>query len=77
MNALPSIPPKATTMNSLAQITRQTLRLLPRAALLATLVVTPMLAVTHLQAGQQNVIEAPTPKKMGAGLVLLVSLQRA
>lgn len=77
MNAQTAIHPKAKTMNALAPITRQTLRLLPRAALLATLVVTPMLAVTHLQAGQQNVIEAPAPKKMGAGLVLLVSLQRA
>jgi hypothetical protein len=68
---------KEKTMNALAKIASQTLRMLLRAALLAMLVSAPMLVANQLEAGQQNVIEAPALKKMGAGLVILVSLQRA
>lgn len=64
-------------MNAIAKIATQTLRMLPRAALLAMLVSAPVLLASQLEAGQQNVIEAPATKKMGAGLVILVSLQRA
>lgn len=53
------------------------LRLLPRAVLLATLVAAPVLMVPKVNAGDRVTIEAPSQKKMGAGLVLLVSLQRA
>lgn len=60
-------------MNTLTRI----LRLLPRAALLAALVAAPALMVPKVNAGDRLTIEAPSQKKMGAGLVLLVSLQRA
>ncbi|MGI6851594.1 hypothetical protein [Mesorhizobium sp. 1B3] len=54
-----------------------TLRLLVRAAFLAGLVAAPLLMVPQVNAGDRVFIEAPGQKKMGAGLVLLVSLQRA
>lgn len=60
-------------MNTLTR----TLRLLPRAALLAALVAAPALMVPKVNAGDRVTIEAPSQKKIGAGLVLLVSLQRA
>lgn len=52
------------------------LRLLPRAVFLATLVAAPVLMVPKVNAGDRVTIEAPAQKKMGVGLVLLVSLQR-
>ncbi len=53
------------------------LRLAARATLITGLVTGPLLMVSHVNAGDKVIIEAPSPKKMGAGLVLLVSLQRA
>jgi hypothetical protein len=50
--------------------------LVPAGVLLA-LVLAPIALVTHVNAGDRVVIEAPTPAKKGMGLVLLVSLQRA
>jgi hypothetical protein len=52
------------------------LRLLPRAAIMLVLLAAPVLAVPSLQSGNGTTIEAPAMKKTGAGLVLLVSLQR-
>jgi hypothetical protein len=57
--------------------TRQCLRLLPKALLAMLVVSAPLLAVPSLRAADQTIIEAPAMKKMGAGLVLMVSLQRA
>lgn len=54
-----------------------TLRLLVRAAFVAGLVAAPLSMVPQVNAGDRAIIEAPGQKKMGAGLVLLVSLQRA
>jgi len=51
-------------------------RLLPRAAVLLLLLAAPVLAVPALQSAGHATIEAPTMKKNGAGLVLLISLQR-
>lgn len=65
--------PNAKTMNRLTNA----LRLVARAALIAGLVTGPLLVVSHVNAGDKVIIEAPSQKKMGAGLVLLVSLQRA
>lgn len=64
---------KAMTMNKLTD----TLRFLARAASVGVLVATPLLMVPKVNAGDRVIIEAPSQKKMGAGLVLLVSLQRA
>ncbi len=57
--------------------TLKCLRLLPRAMMVMLVVSAPILAVPGLQAASQTTIEAPTMKKTGAGLVLMVSLQRA
>lgn len=61
------------TMNKLTDA----LRFLARAAFVGVLVATPLLMVPKVNAGDRVIIEAPSQKKMGAGLVLLVSLQRA
>lgn len=54
-----------------------TLHLLVRAAFVAGLVAVPLVMVPQVNAGDSAIIEAPGQKKMGAGLVLLISLQRA
>lgn len=54
-----------------------TLRLLVRAVFVAGLAAAPLLMVPQVNASDRVIIEAPGQKKMGAGLVLLVSLQRA
>lgn len=56
--------------------TLQILRMLPRALAVVLALSAPMLAVSSLQAGTDTIIEAPSMKNMGAGFVLLVSLQR-
>jgi hypothetical protein len=53
------------------------LRLAPRALLVMLAISMPILSVPSLRAADQTIIEAPTMKKTGAGLVLMVSLQRA
>jgi hypothetical protein len=58
--------------NSIAQ----TLRLLPRAALITLMLAAPVLAVPSFGAMRSTIIEAPAPKKVGAGFVILMSLQR-
>jgi hypothetical protein len=63
-------------MNRLAATAIKTLRLLPRAMLILTLLAAPVLAVPMMRADAGSTIEAPAPKKMGVGFVLLVSLQR-
>jgi hypothetical protein len=63
-------------MTSALDMIRTTLRLLPRTLAFVLALSAPVLAVTSLQAGQETIIEAPTMKNMGAGFVLLVSLQR-
>ena len=53
------------------------LRLLPKALAVMLVVTAPVFAVPALRAADDTTIEAPIPKKMGAGFVLMVSLQRA
>lgn len=53
------------------------LRLLLRAILVMLAVAAPLLAIPGVRASDATTIEAPTMKKMGAGLVLMVSLQRS
>lgn len=59
---------------TVTQIIRRTI---PRVALLLSLIALPIVAMPVVNAGDGVTIEAPSPKKMGMGLVLLVSLQRA
>lgn len=54
----------------------KTLRLLPRAALLGLLLSAPLLAMPAAQGASVTTIEAPALKKGGAGLLLMVMLQR-
>lgn len=63
-------------MSPISKIITRTLRLLPRAALITLMLAAPVLAVPSLRAPQTMTIEAPAAKKMGAGFVILVSLQR-
>lgn len=51
-------------------------RLLPRTAVMLMMLAAPVLAVPSIQSDGGTTIEAPAMKKSGAGLVLLVSLQR-
>ncbi|MER8574959.1 hypothetical protein NKH19_06845 [Mesorhizobium sp. M1338] len=63
-------------MNRFAANALKTLRLLPRAALILTVIAAPVLAVPIMRADAGSTIEAPALKKSGVGFVLLVSLRR-
>jgi hypothetical protein len=63
-------------MSRIPAQTMTILRLLPRAALILLVLAAPVLAVPSMRDLGATTIEAPAMKKMGAGLVLLVSLQR-
>lgn len=65
-------------MKTMLANSMKTLRLLPKAALLTALIAAPLLAVPAARGDIGMVtIDAPASKKSGAGLVILVSLQRA
>lgn len=64
-------------MDQAAALSLEILRLLPRAALLLGLLAVPVLAMPAVHGSNGATIEAPALKKSGAGLVLLLSLQRA
>jgi hypothetical protein len=63
-------------MNRIAASALKILRLLPRAALILSLLAAPVLAVPMMRTNAGSTIEAPALKKSGVGFVLLVSLQR-
>ena len=63
-------------MNRIAADALKTLRLLPRAVLILTVLAAPVLAVPMMRADAGSTIDAPALKKSGVGFVLLVSLQR-
>lgn len=63
-------------MPSFAFHSLKTLRLLWRAALVAAVLTAPVLGVSAARSSSATTIEAPALKKSGAGLVLLISLQR-
>jgi hypothetical protein len=63
-------------MNRIAANALKTLRLLPRAALILTVLAAPVLAVPMMRADAGSTIDAPALKKSGVGFVLLVSLRR-
>ncbi|AZO42445.1 hypothetical protein ASD99_11395 [Mesorhizobium sp. Root695] len=63
-------------MNRIAANALKTLRLLPRAALILTVLAAPVLAVPMMRTDAGSTIDAPALKKSGVGFVLLVSLQR-
>ncbi|BCH17724.1 MULTISPECIES: hypothetical protein [unclassified Mesorhizobium] len=63
-------------MNHIVANALKTLRLLPRAALILTVLAAPVLAVPTMRADAGSTIEAPALKKTGVGFVLLVSLRR-
>jgi hypothetical protein len=64
-------------MNRMMNETLKILRLLPRAFVMMLVLAAPVLAVPTVRGDLGTTIEAPAPDKMGAGLVLLVSLQRS
>lgn len=64
-------------MNRITNETLKVLRLLPRALAMMLVVAAPVLAVPSMRGEAGATIEAPAPHKTGAGLVLLVSLQRS
>ncbi|MBU0581969.1 MAG: hypothetical protein KKB66_05275 [Alphaproteobacteria bacterium] len=53
------------------------LKLIRRALLVTLVVATPVMAIHGVRAADTTTIEAPTMKNRGAGLVLMVSLQRS
>lgn len=63
-------------MNRIAANALETLRLLPRAALVLTVLSAPVLALPMMRADAGTTIEAPAHKNHGVGFVLVVSLQR-
>ncbi|RWK43358.1 hypothetical protein [Mesorhizobium sp.] len=63
-------------MNRIVANVLKTLRVLPRAALILTVLAAPVLAVPTMRADAGSTIEAPALKKTGVGFVLLVSLRR-
>lgn len=63
-------------MNAIVENSLTFLRILPRAALILTLLAAPVLAVPMVRGDIGLTIEAPSLKKKGVGFVLLVSLQR-
>ena len=63
-------------MNRTAINALETLRLLPRAALVLIVLSAPFLAMPIMRAVTDTTIEASAAKRHGVGLVLLVSLQR-
>ena len=56
--------------------TTKTVSQITRAALFGMLLVGPVLAMPAMSQDRSLQIEAPGPKKTGAGFVLMVSLQR-
>ena len=63
-------------MTRFAAATFQTLRLLPRAALIVAALAVPVLAMPMSDTHENASIEAPALKKTGAGFVIMISLQR-
>lgn len=63
-------------MPTLASRSLKTLKLICRAALVAAVLTAPVLGVSAARSSTATTIEAPALKKSGAGLVLLLSLQR-
>ncbi|RWM99959.1 MAG: hypothetical protein EOR84_08245 [Mesorhizobium sp.] len=63
-------------MNRIVANVLKTLRVLPRAALILTVLAAPVLAVPTMRADAGSTIEAPALKKTGVGFVLLISLRR-
>ena len=63
-------------MNAFVANACQVLRITLRAAVISLLLAAPVLALPGADWVSENIIEAPPLKKSGAGLVLLVSLQR-
>lgn len=63
-------------MSHLLSSLRTALHLLPRAAAIVAALAAPVVAMPASGRGEGTILEAPPPAKSGAGLVLLVSLQR-
>lgn len=64
-------------MPTLAARSPKTLKLILRAALVAAVLTAPVLGASAARSSSTTTIEAPALKKSGAGLVILLSLQRA
>lgn len=64
-------------MTALTSFTTETLRVLPRVLLLAAVLAGPIATIQSVQAGSTVTIEDSRSMSSGAGLVLLMSLQRS
>ncbi|MGB3386931.1 MAG: hypothetical protein WBA88_03010 [Pseudaminobacter sp.] len=63
-------------MSTIVAHSLKALKLLPRAVLVVGVLTAPVLGVSTARSSIGSTIEAPALKKSGAGLVLLMSLQR-
>lgn len=64
-------------MDRTGLLSTETLRILPRAALLAAALIAPLMLIPSVQAGApRTVIEDDRAPTSGAGFVLLMSLRR-
>ncbi|TWG99345.1 hypothetical protein L598_001500000680 [Mesorhizobium sp. J18] len=64
-------------MATLKSTIAETLRLLPKALIVALLVAAPLSVVQSVRAENTNIIEGYVKKSNGSGFVLLVGLMRA
>ncbi len=55
----------------------QTMTHMAKGLMFAMLIGSPLLAVQNVRAGDENIIEGRYDRSSGAGLVLMVSLQRS
>ena len=55
---------------------RNAIAMLPRAAVIVAALAAPIAVVQNVQAGSESILEGTYEKSSGAGLVIMVSLQR-
>lgn len=67
---------RSTTMNRMHADRFSLTSFLPRAAMMLAVVAAPLLAINAVQANSGSVIESSYRASSGAGLVLVVGLQR-
>jgi len=68
---------RGTAMTHLNMNVGELRRLLARATMVLSILALPLITMTSVQAGGENMLGFQAKKSSGAGLVLLVSLQRA
>ena len=73
----PAAGRRGTTMAHLNLNIAELRRLLARATMVLSILALPLITMTSVQAGGEGMLGFQAKKSSGAGLVLLVSLQRA